>query len=516
MGDYRARWTELNAQLDARRKEISLPLAEGISRRVADVGAARQAALDEITTTIRSTSQDPVARELSNKTQDAMAKVVVPMAAACNLLTKDDAATLEDWLEACSTQDSKFFKSLDAMGLGDIRDEMLEIRKGLDDLIKILDAKWSRMSEENQRLEQIEQAASSELNKIVQRALADGTDATGKVGVYSQKVLEPFMKFGDFVGDAVVYLAIEAGVPESVAKLIPKISLIGKDTFQGAKDLGIPAGDVSKALAFLARDPGMAVTETLQKVGGSEFEMLCGALVLYYKNVVPTLVAEYRRQIDVYQAALPNQGSVLVSLSQTRADVDAFLKNAGMEKLQALYEKALRALDDWVNGQPTPGLNADAAEFRVQAKGMFDARFNNATRSFEEFVRANKGRFVGTIEKETETALLWTDIWIDRTRGIANLGMDARLKEWRENTLAITDKFDSASQQVRQQLIGLPIGLQEKLLRRFDEVFSSMRDKLGAAIQPSVAALEQAAPAVASDQITRDLDRSRLRERLYA
>ena len=173
-------------------------------------------------------------------------------------------------------------------------------------------------------------------------------------------------------------------------------------------------------------------------------------------------------------------------------------------------------MEDWENGQATPGLKADASEFRAAAKAMFDERFQMTTRAFEEFVRANKGRFVGSIERDTETALLWTDVWVDRTRGIANLGMDARLKEWRENTLTITTQLDTASQQVRQQLIGLPIGGAEQILRRFDEAYAKMKDLLKSATDPAVAAIDLAMPVVTPDQITRDMDRSRLRDRLYA
>ncbi|MEP6491745.1 MAG: hypothetical protein ABJF01_03655 [bacterium] len=516
MGDYRARLNELLGQAETYCQNLPAPVFEGVSRRIYEVVAVRKAVLDDVAASLASSGTDSITRPISDKCQAALTQVVIPLASLCNALKKEDAEWIEDWLEASASADSRFFKSLDAMGLGDIRDQMLALDAGLTQMIGILDRKWSTMSEENQRIEKVEQDASAQMSAIVQKAMSRGADAVNQLGNLTQKVLEPMMRIPDLVNEAVVYLAIEAGVPEAVAKLIPKISLAGKDTFAGAKELGIPAGDVAKALQFLSRDPGMAASEAVQRVFGSNFEILVAAVVLFYKNVLPEFVTDYRIQVATFQSALPNQGTILVSLSQTRADVDAFLENSGMEKVQALFEKALRALEDWENGMPTPGLKADAAELRAVAKEVFTRRFEATTHNFEEFVRANKGRFVGTIEKDTETALLWTDIWVDRTKGIANLGMDARLKDWKANTLTITDRFDSAAQQVRQQLIGLPIGVAEPILKRLDAEFAKMRDQLKPAVESTISAVDATAPTVTPEQITRDLDRSRLRERLYA
>jgi hypothetical protein len=516
MPDYRARQRELEAQCAEQRERLAIPLAHALEMRLVDLAIARKAALEEIERTLVEGSTDPIAKKLAEKCEEGLERVVVPLPAFLNTMRDEDAVEIEDWVEATATADSRFFKTLGALELGEIRDQMAAIDAGLQEMIRVLEKKWATLSEENQRLERLEQEASEAMTAAVQKALADGIDMINRYGEASRKVLDECMKIPDLVNEAIVYLAIEAGVPEDLAKKIPKISLIGKDTFAGAKELGIPAKDVAKALEFLARDPGMAASETVQRVFGREMEALITVLGYVHKYLLPMLSGEYQRQLDVYQRALPNQGSVLVSLSQTRRDVEVFLDVAGLEQLQTLYEKAIRALDDWVNAMPSDGLEADANEFRLAAKAMFDTRFEQTTHAFEEFVRANKGRFVGSIERETENALLWTDIWVDRTRGIANLGMDARLREWHATTIKITEDFDSATRQVRQKMLELPMGVADPLCRKLDDAISKIRYELRGAAEPATAALNEAANTYSADKITRDLDRSRLRERLYA
>jgi hypothetical protein len=516
MPDYTARRRELAAQYETLRTELAIPLAHALELRLADLAIARKTALELFESDITKSGTEPIAKSFAAKCDAALVNVVVPLPSFLNTMREDDAVVVEDWIEATSTADSKFFKGLAEAQLGEIRDAMVVLNQDLRSMIDILERKWATLSEENQRLERLEQEASAAMTAAMQKAISDGTSIVARSGEQARRMLDPMMKIPDIVNDAMVYLAIEAGIPEEVAKLIPKISLVGKDTFAGAKELGIKAGDVSKALQFLMRDPGMAVSETIQRAIGPEMEALVTVLGQIHKYLLPTLSGEYQRQVDAYQRALPNQGSILVCLSQTRRDVDAFLDICGMEQLQALYEKAMRALEEWVGAQASDGLRADATEFREAAKKSFDQRFHETTQLFEEFVRANQGRFVGTIERDTENALLWTDIWADRVQGIANLGMDARLREWRASTITVTEQFEGAARQIRQQLLGLPIGVAEPMCKAIDEVFERLRRQLREVSEPAVEAMESVASTVTPDRISRDLDRSRVREQLYA
>jgi hypothetical protein len=77
--------------------------------------------------------------------------------------------------------------------------------------------------------------------------------------------------------------------------------------------------------------------------------------IKFSKEALPCHRNLYGAQVSGYQNTLANQGSVLLSLSQTRHDVEASLHVWGMAQLQEAYEGAIRALDPWVESAPRQG-----------------------------------------------------------------------------------------------------------------------------------------------------------------
>lgn len=133
--------------------------------------------------------------------------------------------------------------------------------------------------------------------------------------------------------------------------------------------------------------------------------------------------------LNIVRRLLPNQGTITASLSQTRRDVDEFLKNAGLDKARALFEQVDTALDRWADDQTTPGLKTDARAFVNAAREPFKVRYERLASAFGTFVQANQGRFIGNVNPGTEKEVIFTDVWANRSQALMDVGMDDRVKE---------------------------------------------------------------------------------------
>lgn len=71
---------------------------------------------------------------------------------------------------------------------------------------------------------------------------------------------------------------------------------------------------------------------------------------------------------------------------------------------EAVSRSSKRLLDLWVENTQSPGAKADAQALRDAVKPMFDKRFQDTSHMFEEFVRSEQGRFIGTVKTETDNA----------------------------------------------------------------------------------------------------------------
>lgn len=515
MPDYDARERELQKsfeEMQARLQPVELVRCLPI---VKTLLPERTASLAALSTLLRIDGFEPISGNYANLSEGVWGRFVTPLSSLLDGLT-DVTVELDHWRELAATGETRFFRSLQDVKLAEARDEISALHTNLTEMIGVLQRKWVTMSDESQRLEQVEQRAAAEMTAIVTQTLHEETAAWARYGEALQRLLERCMKVPDLVNDAIVYLAVEFGVPDSVAKLIPKVSMVGKDPFALAKDFGIPAGDFAKAEPWLQRDPGMAVSETIQKAIGPEFEAFITAINALYKNVLPIASGAYGEQVVALRRQLPNHGSILVSLSQTRHDVDDFLQKSGMDRLRSIYDRTTHELDQWAGSTSTDGQKSDAGQFNRNVREAFSRRFEQMTHEFEEFVRANTGRFIGTVDHATEEGLLWTEIWVDRAEGIAHLGMDDRLKEWRSGTMEVRGTFDTASLQLFEKLRYLSPDLHDKIAGALNAYWDKLRAQLRREAEQAAQAMATAETRVTDDQIKKDLDRSELKSRLNA
>ena len=513
MADFQWRENELRASFDDEKKDFKEGDRVEIPARMAPLYRVRAQVLGDILVPLCDTGADEKARAVEDACQPFVDRWILPFSKVTDGMISPS-EHVDWWREREVAREGVFLNGLLDMELGRKRDRFVKLEAGLAKLIADLDKKWATMSDESRRLEEVEAQACAKMTQIVRDAMSQGTDAWARWGYQLKSLLDVCMKVPDTVNDAVAYVLRESGWPEIIVQAVIKSSLVGKDYFQYGKDNGVPAAQLAAANWELCRDPGMAVSEEIQRQVGSNFEAFVTVVNNLYKYVLPIAAGEYAAQVGAFQRLLPNQGTILVSLSQTRRDVDDFLRTAGLDKARELFELVESTLDRWADGQATPGLKTDAHAFANAVKEPFKVRYERMASTFGTFVQANQGRFIGTVETATEKALIFTDVWADRSQALMDIGMDDRLKEWRQGTLQVDDLFASAHSQIVSGILLLPDDMRMRILDKVDAYWETLRKRLHDETTFAGTALDDAARKVSDDNIRRDLDRSSLKNLL--
>lgn len=515
MPDFNYRPDELRATIDDDKTPFAASDRIELRSRMPALHAARAQALGAVLALVCDTGNDEKQRAIEDAFGGLLDRWILPFSKVTDGMIAPSKEA-DWWREREVAREMGFFQGLVNLEIGETRDQFVKLEAGLAKLIADLDKKWATMSDESRRLEEIEAQACAKMSQIVRDALSQGTDAWNRWGYQLQRTLEVCMKVPDTVNDAVAYVLRESGYPEIIVQGVVKSSLCGKDYFQYGKDNGVPAKELAAANWELCRDPGMAASEEVQRLIGPEFEAFVTCVNALYKYVLPVAAGDYAAQVGAFQRMLPNQGTILVSLSQTRRDVDEFLKNAGLDKARALFEQVDRALDRWADAQSTPGLKTDARAFANAAREPFKQRHERLASAFGSFVQANQGRFIGNVNPGTEKELIFTDVWADRSQALMDVGMDDRLKEWLDGTMKIDNLFSSAYSQVFRQIKLLPEDMQQKITSQLDEYWGKLYERLKKETTFAGTVLTDAARRVSDDNIRRDLDRSSLKGMLNA
>jgi len=204
-------------------------------------------------------------------------------------------------------------------------------------------------------------------------------------------------------------------------------------------------------------------------LSGKELSSLLTLLSEVRKNLVPVLQDAYSQQVRTFKGQLPNQGSILVSRSNSRREADQFIKDNGVDVARALLDNALTGLDRFASGQPTDALKGDAADVARVIGDALEDRFEAMEDAFETFVSKNSGRFLGPVSSETERALLRPASWEEMEAGLVGLGLDEKLSQWRASTLEVSSRMTDAFTQVQSSFAGLPIELQGGARRGVNE-----------------------------------------------
>ena len=423
------------------------------------------------------------------------------------------------WLvrEKAMVEDDRFLGQLDGLKLGEARDRMVALVRNLEEMIKALDAKWDTASDEDKRIEDLEREAARRMNDALRRAIDEALPLWQKLGNQVGSFVDEVAKLPDQVNEALVeVLVTKAGISREWAQLIPQISSPGKDSFEAAKQLGIPAAEFAKALPFLTPDPGMWVGDTVKKLLGTDITALLTILGEARKTAVMYLIGGYAEAKQAFLSQLPNQGVILSTLSRTRHDVDDFIQRNGVDAARKLTDEARAGLDRWAADQPTDGLKADAATFATAVKEGWAGLLAEMEKTFETFVRENAGRFFGPVSSDTVEAVLHPSEWNGVRDGILGLHLDERLREWRAQAMAVEPGCLNAFKQISGKVAGLPVPVQTALRQALDTEERAFIAQVNASARETTAVLDTAEQSAGADKVKELFDRARLEAALRA
>jgi len=473
-----------------------------------DFYTTRDAFLTTVVTVVADDGDEELAGDYKSKFETLTRQVEDKLGDMLSGLSEVSEAAVK-FREQVLVEEVRFHYTLAAANPCAARDALLGLERRLREMVAVLKEKWLKLTEEDYRVLEIEWQAAARINQIVKTAIEQEIPVYLRLGNAVADGIDDLGKLPDAFNDALIEKLKGIGIPEEYAKLLPKVSSIGKDTFEEVKKLGIPAKEAAKGLEFLARDPGMWLSDTFKDMFGNDLSLVLRTLSEATKGLI-VLQGAYAEQLRAFKDALPGQGGILVALSKTPRDVDEFIKSNGVDVARAQRETALRALERLGSEPATDGLRGDGAEVDRAMAEALNKRMETITEVFDDFVSQFKGEFLGSISDETEQALLRSGSWQEQVAGMEGLGLDEKLRQWRSSTLEVSSKLTGAYSQVQAHFAGFPIEMQDKLRRAVNDEWQKALDAIRGGTEEVKTTLDAAEQAVKSEQIRKDVDRSAL------
>lgn len=418
------------------------------------------------------------------------------------------------WLfrEKALVEDDRFFDTLEELRLGDKRDQMMAMIRNLEDLTKALDAKWLSTTEEERRIEELEMQAARRMNEALSKALDEmlgiQTRLSGALGEVVKELGEVPDALNLWVEQTLV---THCGIDPQWAKVVSRISEPGKDVFEEAKKLGMPAAQVAKLTPYLTPDFGMKVGEYLKKVFGSgKLAMIVMLLGEVRKTAQVYLSGWYSEALGELRRQLGGTGAIITTFSRTRQGVDEFIRNNGVDAARKFLDEVVAAIDRWAGEQATEGLRADADTLADSLKQGFGSLFQEMEKVFDTFVRDNKSRFFGPVSSDVQSTLLNLREWKDAENTLLGMHLDERLREWRDQAMAIEPDAGDAFRQIQKHLVNLPVNIQTALGEALNAEQRRFTEEVNAVNVQVVAELGAAEKQVSPEAIRQTFDRSPL------
>jgi hypothetical protein len=272
---------------------------------------------------------------------------------------------------------------------------------------------------------------------------------------------------------------------------------------------------------YLVQNPGMDYGDRIEDLikavcdrylGGDDtnYIVLIIKMLGECKKGIGVLLEPYLRARQAIVSQLPYEGTILLCFSQSRADVDKFIDENGIDRAGHYIDTVEDDVKAWENANATPGLNADAATFAGLVITAFDARLSELRGVFSGFVSRNQGRFIGEISDSTQKTLIDLDNWNSTRDALIGLSLDQRLKEWRANCLTIGPGCDDAFSQILQQVATLPGAFQARVRDRLNSIYNNLKSQVAQAQQDTSGAIDGPERNCNADEIKKVFDRGPL------
>ena len=517
MPTFDARARELRANLTA----IQSRLEGGESTRLAgvldDYLSARDAALTMMQVLLSDDDAAPMADDYAGRFRDMTRTATDKLDNMLSGVSNPSGAAVL-FREMVSFSEFIFWGKLGALTLAKSRDAMARDARKVRDLISVLDLKWRNLSDEDLRVEDAEQRAAQDLKNLLEQALATAMPGWIQLLAAAVELREAWKSVFASITDHVKETLVAAGAPRPVVEALLTLASWANNTADVYEIMQKCGVNVDDALTWINRIRSMNVGGLVQyRIGtllDSKTKANLSLLEYAMKGIKPVVEDQYEKYMAAFKAQLDNEGVIIVSYGGIRQQVDQFLKDCNLDSLRATHAAALAQMDAVDLG--SDGQKSDWGDLRRGIKDSMDARRVNAEKAFEDFFRANDGRFLGGLSTDTERTLMEPDKWRVTTDGLIAVGFDTKLREWRSKVTVIQGGPKEAFDQIQDAFLGLPLDVRDAVKSSMNDYLTQQMTALNAEADKAIAVLDSCALMVNARRISDDMDRGRLQAALKA
>jgi hypothetical protein len=501
----------VGAALGAERVRIASVLDEYL--------AARDAALTTMTVVLEGESADVMAPDYNSKIRDQVRAAQDKVDNMLSGVANASPAALR-FREQVSFAEMAFWTLVTSPGVGEARDLMAANGRKVREEISALDKRWQNLTEEDLRVEQAEQKAAQDIKEMLEQCLAEAMPLYVQVGAAAYALKDWWKGIGTGITDLVKETLIGAGAPRNVVEALLKAASWANDlaTLNSiAQAAGVTVEVVTTTINLVRSiNVGGLLMSKVKTDSDPKSSLVTTALERALKPVKTLIEGRYNDYMARYRAALDNEGIVIVSYGGIRQQVDEFLKKCSLQGTRDAHAAVIAALDRVESGLRTDGQKSDWSQVRNTMKDTLDKRSADTEKAFEDFYRANDGRFLGGLTTETERQLLEPERWRVTIDGVAAVGLDNSLRTWRQQMTVVNAGPKEAYDQMQSAYLGLPLDIRDKVQREMNGYLEAEMQKLNTEADKHIQALESCQLMVNAQKISSDMDRARLSQALRA
>lgn len=500
---------------------ISLEGAEQvrIAGVLADYQNARDAVLTMMTVVLGDETAEPLARDYNSKFNDMSKAAQSKLDNMLSGLNNPSEAAVR-FRERVDFEEMAFWSLLGSLKIAEARDALVMNGRNVRELIAALDKKWQNLKEEDLRVEEAEQKAARDIKEMLEQALAEAMPLYIQAGAGAIWLKDKWGSIARTITDHVKAALVGAGCNEDVLNVLLKAASIANDMaffISVGKLAGVTVDVVEKTINLIRSiNVGGYVMYRLKPESDAQVGVITGVLEKAGRPLRTMIEGRYNDYMARYKAQLDNEGVVIVAFGGIRQQVDKFLKDCNLDTTRAGHAEAMAALDRIDSGLRSDGQKSDWSDLRKSLKDIFDNRKVATEKAFEEFYRANDGRFLGGLSTATETALLEPDKWQITINGVVAVGLDQKLRDWRQQVTVVQGGPKEAFDQIQNAFLGLPLGIREQVQQSINDYLGETMRVLNTEADKQIAVLEKCDLMMNAQKISNDMDRGRLKQALRA
>jgi hypothetical protein len=396
------------------------------------------------------------------------------------------------------TEERRYFESLAALKLGEMRDELFGKIATLKAFTESLQRKWDETLVNNQSLLRVEKEATEEIMRIVDSGVARAKALTVGLQGMPARVEDGFKAFK------------KAG-EQVVADIWKKHT--GNDTYQEP---------VSKEALYLAVEKAKSALAAWVAAKTAVLDPVTRQLLEQAKIFADAELWGMRtragEQLEKYRQGIRQQTQgVAVLFSVTREDTEEFAHKNDFAAGKQIYQQMSEALDHWIDGLPSDGLEGDAGEFAQACLDAVSVHLKRMEETFNDFVNRNRDRFYGPVGPDVTEALAQKDSWRSYEDTLFGKGLETHLRYFRDASRRFRD-YDL--QYVFERNSSVPDAMPAELEQVYSRYLSDMRDLIIAEVKACVAEVdrksEEAATELSEQKLREALSREELAKRIGA